>query len=110
MKQSQLQKLTGAFKQGFYAGTVLSFMVYVFARILFYEFTFTAWEEISNFFLIIVTGGLIVGAVVIAFLLMEMVLTYLSTVSISLPALSLKRRTYIDDTTVGAMDEMQTAA
>lgn len=85
MKQQPAHKLAKAFKTGFSAGVILSFFVYAFARLLFYEFTFTAWEEAVNFFKIIIAGGLMVSFTIGAFLMLEMAIQYIMNLRVYFP-------------------------
>jgi uncharacterized membrane protein len=77
MKQALLDKLANSLMSAFIGGALLSLTVYIFARILFYEFTITAGEEISNFFVIVISGGLMVSVALLVFLLLEMGLQFL---------------------------------
>ena len=90
MKQQPLHKLAKAFKTGFPAGVVLSLFVYAFARILFYEFTFTAWEEVVNFLKIIIAGGLMVSLAIVAFLILEMSIQYIMNLRVYFPTFSFR--------------------
>jgi len=76
MKQHLLRKMVKATRTGSLLGAILSFFVYVFARVLFYEFSFTAREEVINFFTIILSGAVLVSLALMAFLLLETVLNY----------------------------------
>lgn len=87
MKHPYLLKITQAFRTGFPVGAMLALFVYAFARILFYEFTFTAWEEIVNFLQIIVAGGLMVSMVIIAFLSLEMGLHFVMNIKVLVPSI-----------------------
>ena len=91
MKHPYLVKMTQAFRTGFPVGAMLALFVYAFARILFYEFTFTAWEEIVNFLQIIAAGGLMVSLAIISFLSLEMGLQFLMNLSVSVPSFRWRR-------------------
>ncbi|MEO5999092.1 MAG: hypothetical protein ABIN89_20120 [Chitinophagaceae bacterium] len=90
MKQQLLRKMVRAFRVGSLVGAILSFLVYVFARVLFYEFSFTAKEEVINFFTIIITGGVLVSLALVVFLLLETVLNYFMILKISHPVMNFR--------------------
>jgi hypothetical protein len=93
MNQSlpQLAYFVKAFTKGLLAGSLASLAVYGSIRLLFYGFSFTAWEEIRNILSIILTGGLITGVAVIAFLLLERAIIFSRISKLSLSPLLAKK-------------------
>ena len=110
MKQQFLRKLVRAFRVGSLVGAMLSFCVYVFARVLFYEFSFTSKEEVINFFTIIITGGLLVSLALVVFLLLETVLNYFMTLKISFPVMNVRSGSDHLETIEYTMAEMNRTA
>ena len=74
--RKQLPKLFTAFKKGFAFGAIASFMIYGCVRILFAGFDFTISEEIINIVKITGIGGILLGAAIVFFQSIELIILY----------------------------------
>ncbi|MEP6676308.1 MAG: hypothetical protein ABJA78_14185 [Ferruginibacter sp.] len=75
-QQLPLQYFAKAFSKGMLLGALASLAVYGSIRLLFMGYAFTPLEELTNVCRIILTGGLITGFAVIAFLLLENIILF----------------------------------
>ena len=95
MKQFDVFYLFSAAKKGFKLGTIICFGIFVFIRLIFWNYEFTFLEEVSNVLQIGIIGGLMFAGAVIIFLLAEMAIVNLDSQKVYLAIMPKMKRVFL---------------